>query len=80
MSANEPTDAEVQAAAAARNADDIPDHVLEGTPLGCCHNCLNRFEYGDPNGQRNTDPCPECGSQNWKKWGYRMPDGEEVRV
>lgn len=76
---DEPTDAEVQAAAAVRNADDVPEEVLKGTPLGKCPNCGEKFEYNSPETHVTAmSPCPGCGSQQWQKWSYRMPDGTEV--
>lgn len=77
------SDADVQAAAAARRAkkatDKMPNAVLGGQPIGECH-CGERFDYGPSPGAdvSNMDPCPGCGSREWYKWGYRY-DGEEIR-
>lgn len=68
-----------QAAEAVRSGAAVPEAVIEATLLGECDVCEARFVYGDPDsGRGNLDPCPECGSQSWSKWGYRYPDGEEV--
>lgn len=75
------SDADYQAAAAARNADEVPSVVLKSVSLGHCQDCDTMFEYGKPNGGiQNLSPCPECGSENWMKWGYRTPDGENVPI
>lgn len=75
----EPTDAEVQAAAAVRNADDVPEEVLKGTPLGKCPDCDTKFEYNTAETHvTSMSPCPGCGSHQWQKYGHRLPDGTEV--
>lgn len=66
-----------QAAAAAKGVESAPDVVFEGTPLGECYDCGAEFDYGAGTDHENFDPCPDCGSQNWGKWGYRH-DGEEI--
>lgn len=70
------TPVDYAAAAAARDADPLPDYVIEGVPLGHCRTCDSRFEYGGDTGVQNLDPCPQCGSLDWRKWGYRI-DGED---
>lgn len=78
---NDYSDAEYQAAAAVRNADDVPSVVLESVPLGFCRHCGTMFEYGKPNGGiQNLSPCPECGSDEWVKWGYRTEGGTNVPI
>lgn len=68
-------EADYGAAAAAKDADEVPDYVLHGTPIGHCHACDTRFLYRGNTGIDNLDPCPQCGSLDWRKWGYRV-DGE----
>ncbi|MFW5905384.1 MAG: hypothetical protein ACOCUO_00890 [archaeon] len=71
-------DLEVGAAAAARNATPVPDIVLKGQRLGICDDCGSKFEYGiQSTGIGAFDPCPDCGSFEWSKWGYRF-EGEDV--
>lgn len=66
------------AAAAARNADDVPRVVLVGTRVGECNDCGENFAYGDPEHDvQNLSPCPSCGSRNWYKWGYEVGDNRE---
>lgn len=73
-----------EAAAAARRAkkqnEVIPNTVRGGQPIGECPDCGTRFDYGSHAGDApsNMDPCPNCGSRDWYKWGYRH-HGEEIR-
>lgn len=71
-------DPDAAAAAAARDATPLPDEIIEGRPLGECPDCGARFDYMYPSGVGNLEPCPECGSHDWQRWGVRMPDGEEI--
>lgn len=69
------------AAHAARRAEekyeDMPSVVMHGQLIGKCPDCEEKFNYGSPSdGVDNLDPCPECGSMHWRKWGYRYK-GEE---
>jgi len=69
----------IQAAAAARNAHELPEVVLKSTKLGVCYECKSIFEYGDPESEtQNLSPCPNCGDRSWEKWGYRLPDGTDI--
>lgn len=70
---------ESQAAAAVRNADDVPPAVLVATPIGACSECGSRFPFRDE-GIGQLDPCPECGSDDWQKVAYRLPSGREVEA
>ncbi|MFB6071126.1 MAG: hypothetical protein ABEJ76_08895 [Halanaeroarchaeum sp.] len=76
------SDEDAQAAAAARRAErmfgDMPNAVKAGQPIGECPDCGSRFDYRGDTDRQNLDPCPECASQNWHKWGYRF-HGEEIR-
>lgn len=74
-----PSDADYQAAAAAKNAADVPDFVLEGTPVGKCNDCHDYFEYGTGTGRGNLTPCPHCGSDDWEKIGYQHDGGIKRR-
>ena len=74
----EASPAAIDAAAAARDADDVPEYVLEGTPIGRCQECGHQFSYGAGTGHRNLDPCPSCDSQRWGKWGYDLPNRGRV--
>jgi Zn finger protein HypA/HybF involved in hydrogenase expression len=67
------SNADYQAAAAAKDADTLPEEVIKGTKLGHCPNCDQRFEYP----QNNLDPCPNCGSEKWVSWGVRL-NGEDI--
>ena len=69
---DEYTAEEYAAAAAARDADPLPQYMVEGTPLGHCRACEARFEYRGNTDIGNLDPCPACGSLDWRKWGYRI--------
>lgn len=72
---------EEEAAAAARRAEkrfqDMPPAKLYGTPIGECNDCGERFDYRGETDRQNLDPCPNCGSQNWEKWGYDY-DGRKL--
>lgn len=70
-------DPEAEAAAAARNADTPPKIVINGTKIGECVECGERFLYGRGTDLDNFSDCPSCGTQKWGKWGYRY-DGEDV--
>lgn len=67
------------AAAAAARVPDLPDYKIEGDLLGECRDCGNQFRYATPKtGIHNLDPCPDCGSDNWYKYGHAMPDGTVI--
>jgi hypothetical protein len=76
----DPAEAAANAARAAeRRLRQVPDIVLGGQSIGECPDCGARFDYGTPATDiRNLDLCPDCGSIEWYKWGYRY-DGEEIR-
>jgi len=69
-----PSDAALDAAAAAKEATTPPPAVLHGTPIGVCPDCGERFKYGIGTDITNLDPCPECGSRQWEKLGVRYQD------
>lgn len=73
-----PSQADLDAAAAARGAEPVPEALLVATPIGECE-CGARFWYRDPEAEvGQLDPCPECGAFDWRKWGYELPDGREI--
>lgn len=63
-----PSDADYQAAAAARRAE---DNEWEGPLVGRCNSCGRAFEYGIGTDVGNLDPSPCCGSDGWEKVGTR---------
>lgn len=71
-----------EAAAATRRAKrrnaDIPNVARAGQPIGECPLCGHRFDYNRGTDIHNLDRCPQCGSDDWHKWGYRY-NGEEIR-
>jgi hypothetical protein len=71
------TVADYEAAAAARDADRVNTAIVISDPVGECPDCDARFVYGTAD-QRQLDPCPECGSHDWTKWGYDHPDHGRV--
>lgn len=78
MENEELSDADWDAIHAAENTPDVPEVVLESTPVGACDDCGARFEYGTGTTHGNLDPCPDCGSQAWEKDAYIRPDGTEI--
>ena len=80
MNESDLTEADWGAIAAAQDADPVPEIVLTGTVLGECRDCGARFPYQHPHETSNLDPCPECRSWDWFKWGYRTQNGDEVPV
>lgn len=78
MTASYPeTDASEAVRRANRQTEKIPNVVLGGQPIGKCSACGSRFDYGRGTDTIGLDPCPECGSRDWHKWGYRYA-GDEI--
>lgn len=79
MTKNTPTREETEAAAAVRRAPSLSHEENLGHRLGFCPECDEKFLYGEPGDDvQNLDPCPNCDSRGWEKWGVRMPLGKEI--